>query len=287
MKPIKDFTIKDVQTAWCPGCGNFMILKAIQKALTELSLNPQQVVLVSGIGQAAKMPHYLHVNMLNGLHGRALPPATAIKACHPQLTVIAEGGDGDMYGEGGNHFLHTIRRNPDIVHLVHNNMVYGLTKGQASPTSQLGFETPVQTEGVILEPLNPLAVAIALGASFVARVFCGDIQKTVSVIKAAIEHPGYALVDIFQPCVTFNKVNTFKWFKEQTYDLQDHNPGNRQNALALAFEAEPFPLGIFYRQKDKPTFEQQLPAYQDGKKNIVQTGIDQEKIRKLIESKRN
>ena len=287
MAEIKEFKQEDVQTAWCPGCGNFMILKALQKALSELSLQPQQVVVVSGIGQAAKTPHYFNVNMLNGLHGRALPPATAIKACNPELTVIAEGGDGDMYGEGGNHFIHTIRRNPDITHLVHNNMVYGLTKGQASPTSRIGFKTPVQTEGVILEPFNPLAVAIALEASFVARVFCQDKEKTIEIIKEAINHQGYALVDIFQPCVTFNKVNTFKWFKEHTYYLENHDTSDRQKAFAKAIEKEKLPLGIFYQQKDKSTFEQQLPAYQEGKKeNFVKADIEKKKIDQLIESMR-
>src|SRR6056297_548383 len=201
MTAIKSFEQEQVKTAWCPGCGNFMILKALQQALKELSLKPQQVVIVSGIGQAAKTPQYLNVNMFNGLHGRALPPATAIKACNPELTVIAEGGDGDMYGEGGNHFLHTIRRNPNITHLVHNNMVYGLTKGQASPTSQIGFKTPLQVDGVILKPINPIALALSAGATFVARAFSSDMEKTKEIIKKAIAHNGYALVDIFQPCV--------------------------------------------------------------------------------------
>ncbi|MHC4123505.1 MAG: thiamine pyrophosphate-dependent enzyme, partial [Planctomycetota bacterium] len=156
------FDMCEVDIAWCPGCGDFQILRILKETLAELKLVPTDIVLVSGIGQAAKIPHYLKCNVFNGLHGRALPPATAIKAANPKLTVIAESGDGDMYGEGGNHFLHTIRRNPNITNIVHNNMVYGLTKGQASPTSQTGFKTPVQVNGVFLEPFNPLSVAIAL-----------------------------------------------------------------------------------------------------------------------------
>ena len=159
------FDMGNIDIAWCPGCGNFAILKALKETLPELQIAPTQMVLVSGIGQAAKMPHYFRTNFFNGLHGRALPPATAIKAANPHLTVIAESGDGDMYGEGGNHFIHCIRRNPDITNIVHNNMVYGLTKGQASPTSPIGFKTPVQVAGVYLEPFNPLAVAIALDES--------------------------------------------------------------------------------------------------------------------------
>jgi len=154
------FEMGDIDIAWCPGCGNFPILKTLKETLTELAIDPKQLVMVSGIGQAAKIPHYLKCHFFNGLHGRALPPATAIKAVNPKLTVIAESGDGDMYGEGGNHFIHCIRRNPDITNIVHDNMVYGLTKGQASPTSRRGFKTPVQVAGVILEPFNPLAVAI-------------------------------------------------------------------------------------------------------------------------------
>lgn len=287
MKNINSFEQENTNTAWCPGCGNFMILKALQQALTELSLKPQQVVIVSGIGQAAKTPQYLNVHMFNGLHGRALPPATAIKACNPELTVIAEGGDGDMYGEGGNHFLHTIRRNPNIAHLVHNNMVYGLTKGQASPTSQFGFKTPVQTDGVVSEPINPISLAISLDASFVARVFCGDIEKTVEIIKKAIQHPGYALVDIFQPCVTFNKVNTFKWFKENTYNLENHEPENREQALAKAMEKGKMPLGIFYQNKKKKAFEQQLKVHQDKEKPFLQRDLNREKFKELLQSKKS
>src|SRR3989339_858463 len=146
-----DKNIYDSKTeiAWCPGCGNLWILNALKDALVELEIAPKNLVIVSGIGQAGKTPHYLSCNLFNGLHGRALPPATGIKAINPELVVIAEGGDGDMYGEGGNHLTHVIRRNPNITCIVHNNMVYGLTKGQASPTSQCGFKTPVQVSGVI------------------------------------------------------------------------------------------------------------------------------------------
>ncbi len=209
----KIFDIEDIDIAWCPGCGNFGIRNILMETLAELEIKPKNLVIVSGIGQAAKMPHYINCNTFNGLHGRALPPALAIKAVNPELVVIAESGDGDMYGEGGNHFTNNIRRNPDITNIIHNNMVYGLTKGQASPTSQKGFVTPIQVNGVILEPFNPIAVAIALEASFVARAFIGDIEETKEILKKAVVHKGYALVDIFQPCVSFNKINTFQWFK--------------------------------------------------------------------------
>jgi 2-oxoglutarate ferredoxin oxidoreductase subunit beta len=186
-----------IDMAWCPGCGNYPLRNIILKALTELDLDPTQVVFSSGIGQAAKMPQYIDASYFNGLHGRAMSIATAIAAVNPKLIVIAEGGDGDMYGEGGNHFVHNIRRNPNLTHIVHNNMIYGLTKGQGSPTSPMGLKTSVQVDGVYNEPLNPMALAIALGATFVARGFSGDIDKTKELIKQAIQHNGYAIIDIF------------------------------------------------------------------------------------------
>ena len=190
--------------------------------------------------------------------------ATAIKIVNPELTVIAESGDGDMYGEGGNHFIHTIRRNPDITNIVHNNMVYGLTKGQASPTSQIGFRTPVQVKGVFLEPLNPLALAISLDASFVARVFAGDSEGTKEILKKVISHTGYALVDIFQPCVSFNKINTFQWFKDRVYALEkSYDPRDKNAAMAKALEKDKFPLGIIYLSPKKASFEENVGFYRD------------------------
>ncbi len=245
--------------AWCPGCGNFPILNIVKTALAELDLPPESVVICSGIGQAAKTPQYMRVNYFNGLHGRALPPAIAIKNTNPKLTVIAESGDGDTYGEGGNHFIHTIRKNPDITNIVHNNMVYGLTKGQASPTSEEGMVTPLNPEGVIMEPFNPLATALAVGATFVARVFSGDIPQAVKIIKAAIQHEGYALVDVFQPCIVFNHQNTFQWFKEHTYYVDEtHDSGDKMKALELALAEEKFPLGVLYQEKGKLPYHKKL-----------------------------
>ena len=280
----KVFDMNDIDIAWCPGCGNFPILKILKQALAQLDIKPTNLVLVSGIGQAAKIPHYLRTNVFNGLHGRALPPATAIKAANPSLTVIAESGDGDMYGEGGNHFIHTIRRNPDITNIIHNNMVYGLTKGQASPTSQKGFVTPVQVNGVFLEPFNPLAVAIALDASFVARAFAGDTEQTTDIIKKAILHKGYALVDIFQPCVSFNKINTYQWFKENTYYLKDHDPSDKQKAFEKATETEKLPLGVFYISPEKPSFEENIGTFKENQAPLYEREPDMDKLQNLIDT---
>lgn len=247
---------QETDMAWCPGCGNFPIINIVKMALAELDILPENVVMCSGIGQAAKTPHYLRVNYFNGLHGRALPPAIAIKNTNPKLTVIAESGDGDTYGEGGNHFMHTIRRNPDITSIVHNNMVYGLTKGQASPTSEKGMKTPIQVGGVVMEPFNPLATALSLGATFVARVFAGDIVQSKEIIKAAIQHKGYALVDVFQPCVVFNKQNTYQWFKANTFYLDEsHDKSDKMEALRIAFDMERMALGILYQESGRPTYE--------------------------------
>lgn len=283
----KIFDMGDIDIAWCPGCGNFSILRSLELALADLEIPPEKLVVVSGIGQAAKIPHYFRTNFFNGLHGRALPPATAIKAVNPELTVIAESGDGDMYGEGGNHFLHTIRRNPTITNIVHNNMVYGLTKGQASPTSQLGFRTPVQVKGVFLEPLNPLSLAISLGAPFVARAFAGDVEQTKEILKMAISHEGYALVDILQPCVSFNKVNTLKWFKENTYYLEEsNNSEDRYEALQISLEQDRLPLGIIYSSVGKRTFEENIGIYDQDKTPLALRKMDRkDSLKSLIKAK--
>jgi len=283
---MKRFDMGEIDIAWCPGCGNFAILNALKQALSELEVKPEKLVVVSGIGQAAKAPHYYKCNLFNGLHGRSLPVATAIKAANPELVVIDESGDGCMYGEGGNHFIHGIRRNPDITNIVHNNMVYGLTKGQASPTSLQGFETLVQREGVFQEAFNPLAIAISLGASFVARAFAGDARQTKDVLKKAISHKGYALVDILQPCVTYNKRNTYQWFKTNTYYLDtSHDPYDRMEAFRKASEVEKLPLGVFYLNP-KPTFEERWSVYQESSGPLYTRAPDLTKLSEWIDSKR-
>ena len=283
MKTEFDFD-RPLDMAWCPGCGNFSIIRIVKEALTELAVDPRRLVMVSGIGQAAKTPQYIKAGFFNGLHGRSLPVATAIKASNPRLVVVCESGDGCTYGEGGNHFIHTIRRNPDITNIVHNNMIYGLTKGQASPTSPKGLKTPVQVGGVTSESFNPLAVAIALNASFVARAFSGDIEQSKAIIKQAVLHKGYALVDLFQPCVSFNKVNTFQWYKEHTRWLdQSHDPRDREAAMKLALTADVYPLGVIYVNPGAPVFEDGLEAYATNKEPLYTRTADREKVRKLLE----
>lgn len=252
--------IKDVSPAWCPGCGDFSILEALTETLHEMGLTPQEVLAVSGIGQAAKLPHYIRAHGLNSLHGRALPAAMGAQAANSILKIVVATGDGDAYSEGGNHLIHNIRRNLDLVHMIHDNQVYGLTKGQGSPTCPRGQKTTLQIDGMRPDPLNPLALAISLGCSFVARSFSGDKGHLKAILRAAMEHQGYALVDILQPCVSFNKINTFKWYKDRIFTLPDtHNPHDRSAALKLAYQTgdEGIPIGILYLE-EKSTFIQRI-----------------------------
>jgi len=268
--------------AWCPGCGNFGILRALNMALVELGIEPHQLLLVSGIGQSGKLPHYTKGNVFNSLHGRPVPPAIGARIANPALVVIAISGDGDGYGEGGNHFIHAARRNHDITYLVHNNQVYGLTKGQASPTSDFGFVTKTTPYGAV-SPVNPLALAIISGASFVGRGFAGDVDHLSDLIKKGISHRGFALIDILQPCVSFNHKNTFEWYRERVYNLEDedgYDPGDKKAALEKAQEwGERIPLGIIYSE-GLPVYEDQLPALSKGP--LVKQGIDPARVEKLF-----
>jgi 2-oxoglutarate ferredoxin oxidoreductase subunit beta len=255
---IADFKSDD-PIAWCPGCGNFGILNAVKKALVLLDVKPNQVLLVSGIGQAAKLPHYIKCNCFNGLHGRALPVAAGAKIANPDLTVIVTTGDGDCYGEGSNHFIHNIRRNVDITVIVHDNQIYGLTKGQASPTTDAGYITKVQPYGVVADALGPLELAIALNAGFVARGYSRESDYLANLIVEAVNHKGFSLIDVLQPCVTFNKKNTYQWYSERIYKLDNsHDPSDKKKAYEKAAEwGERIPVGIIYRN-NRPSFDQRL-----------------------------
>jgi 2-oxoglutarate ferredoxin oxidoreductase subunit beta len=283
MVTLKDYG--DYETTWCPGCGNFSILQAVKEALVACRLRPRDVAFVSGIGQAAKAPHYLNVNLFDGLHGRSLPVATGLKLANPKMTVLVESGDGCNYGEGGNHFLAALRRNLDVTLLVHDNQVYGLTKGQASPTSETGFVTKAQPGGVASSPFNPVAVAVAMRAGFVARAFSGMVDHLAVIIQEAIAHRGFSLVDILQPCVSFNKVNTFSWYKSRCRELPpDYDPANWEAAMKTAEEwGDAIPVGILYRNV-RPTFESHFPALKEGP--LVGKGVDRGLLAKVLESYR-
>lgn len=263
---------------WCPGCGDYQMLSAMKAALADLGLAPHEFAIVFGIGQHGNGADFIRVQALHALHGRALPTATGLRLANPDLKVIVQSGDGDGYGLGLGHFVHAARRNIDITYVGHNNQIYGLTTGQASPTSDQGMKTPSTPTGVLEKPVNPLGLAIAEGATFVARGFAGDVEHMTWLFTEAIRHHGFALVDVFQPCVTFNKVNTFKWYRDRVYKLEDEpgwEPTDRTRAFELAEtildihdDTPPadsrIPIGIFYRAEGVPTYEDGVPQCAGG-----------------------
>ena len=245
----------DVENQWCPGCPNFGILQAVKKAFVDLDKTPDQICLVSGIGQAAKLPHYLRCNLFNGLHGRAIPVASGIQVANPNLTTLVVTGDGDCYGEGGNHFIHAIRRNPDITVMVHNNEIYALTKGQASPTTRLGEKRSLQVKGVDIEPLNMPMIAITNNCTFVARGFARKIDHLKTILVEAVKHPGLSYVDVIQPCITWG-TRPVAWYEERVQELgEDHDPGDKKAALEKALITDDtIPIGILYRTEPRSAF---------------------------------
>ncbi|MEF2146031.1 MAG: 2-oxoacid:ferredoxin oxidoreductase subunit beta [Desulfovibrionaceae bacterium] len=271
------------ETAWCPGCGDHAILATLKKTLAGLGLAPHEVLLVSGIGQAAKLPQYLNCNMFNGLHGRSLPPATGARLANPRLKIIAVSGDGCNYGEGGNHFLAALRRNPDITLLAHDNQIYGLTKGQASPTTAQGQKTKAQPGGQASAPFNPLAVAVAMRVSFVARGFSGDTEQLADLMAQALNTPGFALLDILQPCVSFNKVNTFAWYKQRCYHLgPEHDPTDFNAAMGKAMEfGERIPTGVIWRG-DRQPFEDVVSGA--GMQPLAGRSVDKAALKRIMET---
>jgi len=254
-------TPKDFATAtpswWCPGCGDFGVLSALKQALAELGEQPNNVAFVSGIGCRGKIYGYIHSYAFHGVHGRALPVATAVKLANKGLTVIAAGGDGDGYAIGAGHFLHAVRRNPNITYIVMDNQTYGLTKGQSSPTSQTGYVTGTSPQGNPDAPINGLTVALAAGGTFLARGFSAQPKALVDLLKQAIQHEGFSIVEVMSPCVTYNKINTYAWFKENTYTIgsaESYDSGDRRQAFDVLSGDGKIPLGVLYRES-RPTLE--------------------------------
>jgi 2-oxoglutarate ferredoxin oxidoreductase subunit beta len=255
-----------VKPTWCPGCGDYGILNALKQALVNAGLAPHEVLVVTGIGCGSKLPDYAHINGFMTLHGRPLPVATGAKLANHKLKVITVHGDGDSMGLGMGHFIHTARRNMEIVDLIQNNQIYGLTKGQYSPTSDLGVISSTSPEGALETAANPVALALAAGGTFIARGFAGDPKGLAGLIAEALQHKGYALVDILQPCVTFNKKNTYDWYRERVYSLPEtgYDPGDRVAAFQKALEwGDRIPLGVIYRTQ-RPAYAEQVAALQAG-----------------------
>lgn len=270
---------------WCPGCGDFGVLNSLQRACAELGLQPHKILTVSGIGCSSNLPGYINSYGMHTLHGRSLAFASGAKLANHELTVIVTGGDGDGYGIGGNHLTHTARRNVDLTYIVMNNQIYGLTTGQASPTSRLDMKTKSTPFGNVESPINPITSAIMNGATYVARAFSGDIRHTTAIIKGAIEHKGFSLVDIFSPCVTFNDDNSNDFFKERVTKLEDqnHDTGDWKAACEKAMEWGPvINIGLFFRDPDSKSLGAREPVLDAGPLSSRTLGITEDQTKKLI-----
>jgi 2-oxoglutarate ferredoxin oxidoreductase subunit beta len=251
---------------WCPGCGDHAILMSVKNAIAELNLPPERVLIVSGIGCSSKLPHYVRTYGFHAIHGRAITVATGAKLANSDLNVIVISGDGDCYGIGMSHFIHAARRNVDITLVVHDNQIYGLTTGQTSPTSDFGFKTKSTPGGAIERAVMPMALSLSAGSTFVSRGFAGDPKHLKDLLKSAILHKGFAHVDILQPCVTFNRVNTYQWYRERVYKLEEagYKPDDRFKALDKAWEwDDKIPIGVLYKEDRKP-FDEFVPALEAG-----------------------
>lgn len=263
MASIKDFR-SSVKPNWCPGCGDFSVQAAIQRAAANIGLEPERLALVSGIGCSGRISGYIRSYGFHGLHGRALPAAQGLKMANRELTVIAAGGDGDGFAIGMGHTVHAIRRNIDITYIVMDNQIYGLTKGQTSPRSSAGFTTKSTPYGSIEPALSPLEVALASGATFIAQSFSGDLKQLTRLIEEGMRHKGFALINVLSPCVTFNKINTYDWFKERIVNLDSipgYDPGNRIAAMTKLMETDGMLTGLIYRDHSKPSYEDLVPGF--------------------------
>lgn len=280
MATVKEFALH--RPTWCPGCGDFGILKALQMACTNLGLEPHQVVLVGGIGCSGKITDYFRSYGFHGVHGRILPLAMGIKLANKDLTVIGAGGDGDGYSIGGNHFLHAIRRNVDITYIVFDNHVYGLTKGQSSPTAGQGYKTKASPYGTAEEPMHPLGTALSCGVTFLAQGFSGNVKQLTRLIEEAIKHRGLSLLNVFTPCVTYNKVNTYEFYRENIVNLDEdpeYDPKDRQKALQVAMDFSRVYTGLIYVEK-KPSLEDRLPNFPEVSiaRLDITKGVDWRKV---------
>ncbi len=284
LKP-KDFKGK-VDPDWCPGCGDFGVLSCLQKACVELGLRPHEVLTVSGIGCSSNFPGYFNAYGMHTLHGRSLAVATGAQMANHELTVVVTGGDGDGYGIGGNHFTHTARRNVDLTYLVMDNQIYGLTTGQLSPTSELGMKTKTSPHGSIELPINPIANAITAGATWVARGYTGNIKQLISLMKAGIEHKGFALLDVFSPCVTFNKVNTYQFFRPRVQPLEDidHDSSDWKAGIEKAMVwGEEIHTGLFFETNARPTLGEQEPVLDEGGPlGFRELGLSKEETERIV-----
>lgn len=265
MATFKDFR-NNVKPNWCPGCGDFSVQASIQRAAANVGLEPEDLAIVSGIGCSGRISGYIHAYGFHGIHGRALPIAQGLKMANRRLHVIAAGGDGDGFAIGMGHTVHAIRRNMNITYIVMDNQIYGLTKGQTSPRSAFGFKTKSTPEGSKEVALSPIELALASGATFVAQSFSSNLKQLTHVIEEGLKHDGFAFINVFSPCVTFNKINTYDWFKENIVDVEEiegYDPSNRAMAMAKVIETGGMLCGLIYQDKTRKSYEHHVPGFRE------------------------
>ncbi|MCL6548753.1 MAG: 2-oxoacid:ferredoxin oxidoreductase subunit beta [Alicyclobacillus sp.] len=263
MATVKDFR-NDIRPNWCPGCGDFSVQASIQRALAALGKEPHEVAVISGIGCSGRISGYINTYGFHGVHGRALPTAQGVKLANRNLTVIASGGDGDGFGIGLNHFMHAVRRNMDITYIVMDNQIYGLTKGQHSPTSAHGFKAKTTPAGNIENALVPVQIALAAGVSFLAQGFSSDVNQLVRLIEEGIKHKGFSFINVFSPCVTYNKINTYDWYREHVYNLDEvegYDPRDYNQAMKVIADSHGLCTGLIYKDENRVPYEEQIPGY--------------------------
>jgi len=280
----KDFR-NNVKPNWCPGCGDFSVQAAIQRAAANVGLTPDELAVVSGIGCSGRISGYINSYGFHGIHGRSLPIAQGVKMANKDLTVIASGGDGDGFAIGMGHTIHAIRRNLDITYIVMDNQIYGLTKGQTSPRSDAGFVTKSTPQGSIESALSVMEMALTAGATFVAQSFSTDLKDLTALIEAGINHKGFSLINVFSPCVTYNKVNTYDWFKENLTKLanvEGYDPTNKELAMQTLMKNNGLVTGLIYQNLEQPSYQEQLSGFSENPLSQVDLSIEEEEFNKLV-----
>ncbi|ERI08281.1 2-oxoacid:ferredoxin oxidoreductase subunit beta [Aneurinibacillus aneurinilyticus] len=284
MATFKDFR-NSVKPNWCPGCGDFSVQAAIQRAAASVGLEPENLAVVSGIGCSGRISGYINAYGVHGIHGRSLPIAQGLKMANRELTVIASGGDGDGFAIGMSHTIHAIRRNMDITYIVMDNQIYGLTKGQTSPRSAEGFVTKSTPKGSIEPSMKPLELALAAGATFVAQTMSSDLKGMTSLIEQGLKHKGFSLINVFSPCVTFNKVNTYDWFKEHVKNLSDvegYDAHDRIAAMRVLMETDGLVNGLIYQNKDRDSYESMVAGFKEEGLVKQDLTIEEAKFQQLM-----
>ncbi|WP_102346866.1 2-oxoacid:ferredoxin oxidoreductase subunit beta [Bacillus sp. Marseille-P3661] len=284
MATFKDFR-NNVKPNWCPGCGDFSVQAAIQRAVANVGVEPQDLAVISGIGCSGRISGYINSYGVHGIHGRSLPIAQGVKMANKDLTVIAAGGDGDGFAIGMGHTIHAIRRNINVTYIVMDNQIYGLTKGQTSPRSAKGFKTKSTPKGSIESALSPMEMALTAGATFVAQSFSSDLKELTSLIEEGIKHEGFSLINVFSPCVTYNKVNTYDWFKENLTKLSDvegYDPANRMQAMQTLMEKSGLVTGLIYQNKDQQSYQELIPGFSEKPLVHADLTLDEAKFNELV-----